>query len=60
MSAGRHPLRSALGADRMDANQTGAWTGSRPQPPQAVAQSASLEPGRAPGYPSYFTVAPRT
>ena len=44
---GRRP-----GVDRMQTKQTGARTGSRPKPPEAGAQSASLEPGRAPGYSS--------
>src|SRR5208282_583805 len=48
-SSGR---RSAHGADRLPAEQTGERTGSRPQPPEAGARSASLEPGRAPGYPN--------
>lgn len=41
---------SALRADDMKAPQTGERTGSRPKPPKAGARSASLEPGRAPGY----------
>jgi len=41
---------SALGVDRMNASQTGGRPGSRPQPPEAGARSASLEPGRSPGY----------
>jgi hypothetical protein len=46
----RAVARSALGVDRMNASQTGARLGSRPQPPEAGARSASLEPGRSPGY----------
>ncbi len=48
---------AALRADGMTATQTGERTGSRPKPPKAEAQSASLEPGRAPGYPPFNTVA---
>jgi len=46
----RAVARSALGVDRMKASQTGERPGSRPQPPEAGARSASLEPGRSPGY----------
>jgi hypothetical protein len=47
----RDRLNPAVGdsADGLESNQTGERTGSRPQPPQAGARSASLEPGRSPG-----------
>ena len=57
MKADRSNARSALGADRMMRYLPGERSGSRPKPPQAVARSASLEPGRSPGYPFIFTVA---
>jgi hypothetical protein len=41
----------------MAALKTGERTGSRPQPPEAGARSASLEPGRSLVY--FNTVAPR-
>ena len=50
MSEASPGRRAAHRADRMDAQKTGERTGSRPQPPEAGARSASLEPGRAPGY----------
>ena len=50
MSEASPGRRAAHRADRMDAKKTGERTGSRPQPPEAGARSASLEPGRAPGY----------
>ena len=57
----RDPARSALRVDRMDANQPDERTGSRPQSPQAGARSASLEPGRSPGYPPLSSqLLPRT
>ncbi len=56
-SADRH-MRSAQSADRMDATQPGERTGSRPQPPEAGARSASLEAGRAPGYPASSQLLP--
>jgi hypothetical protein len=48
----RHRLNQAVGAsaDGLVAHQPGEPTGSRPQPPKAGARSASLEPGRSPGY----------
>jgi len=48
----RHRLNPAVGAgaDGLVAHQPGERTGSRPQPPKAGARSASLEPGRSPGY----------
>jgi hypothetical protein len=46
-----------LPAERLKAIETGERTGSRPQPPKAGARSASLEPGRAPGYFASITVA---
>ena len=49
MSASRG-RRSAHRADPLLAKETGGRTGSRPKPPEAGARSASLEPGRAPGY----------
>ena len=49
------PPAAALRVDRMKAKQTGERTGSRPQPPEAVPRSASLEPGRSPGYPFALT-----
>ena len=49
--------RAAQRADRMTSSQTGERTGSRPKPPKAGARSASLEPGRSPGYPFNYTVA---
>ena len=47
ISSGR---RSAPRADVLQAKKTADRTGSRPKPPEAGARSASLEPGRAPGY----------
>ena len=45
-------LKPAVGAsaDGLVAQQPGERMGSRPQPPKAGARSASLEPGRSPGY----------
>ena len=51
--------RAAHRADRMDAKKTGERTGSRPKPPEAGARSASLEPGRAPGYLELHSCFPR-
>ena len=42
----------------MDARKPGERTGSRPKPPKAGARSASLEPGRAPGYPKLHSCFP--
>ncbi len=50
MSAPSRGRRAAHCADRMQAKKPGERTGSRPKPPEAGARSASLEPGRAPGY----------
>ncbi len=50
MSEASRGRRAAHRADCMDAKKTGERTGSRPKPPKAAARSASLEPGRAPGY----------
>src|SRR5208282_776926 len=50
MSETSHGRRAAHRADRMNAKKPGERTGSRPKPPEAGARSASLEPGRAPGY----------
>ena len=49
--------QSALCADCLKSIQTGERSGSRPKPPEAVARSASIEPGRSPGYAFNFTVA---
>ena len=45
-------------ADRMHAKKPSERTGSRPKPPKAGAQSASLEPSRAPGYPDHHSCSP--
>src|SRR5215472_9876594 len=50
--------RAAHRADRMDAQKPGARTGSRSKPPEAGARSASLEPGRAPGYRQHHSCFP--
>jgi hypothetical protein len=55
MSAAARGRRSAHCADRMHAQKTGERTGSRPKPPEAGARSASLEPGRAPGYSDHHS-----
>ena len=47
----RTPVRSALCGDRVDATLPGPQAGSRPQPPQAVARSASLDAGTAVDHP---------
>jgi hypothetical protein len=51
MTGDRANPRSALGVDRMTATQPGERTGSRPQPPQAVARSASLDASAAVDHP---------
>src|SRR5277367_4641403 len=55
MSAAARGRRAAHRADRMHAQKTGERTGSRPKPPEAGARSASLEPGRAPGYSDHHS-----
>src|SRR5580704_14809238 len=55
MSAAARGRRAAHCADRMHAQKTGERTGSRPKPPEAGARSASLEPGRAPGYSDHHS-----
>src|SRR5205823_1002927 len=44
------PDRARSPTERMAVLKTGQRTGSRPQPPEAGARSASLEPGRSPVY----------
>jgi hypothetical protein len=58
MSAAAGGRRAAHCADRMHAQKTGERTGSRPKPPEAGAQRASLEPGRAPGYSDHHSCSP--
>jgi len=55
MSAAARGRRAAHRADRMHAKEPGERTGSRPKPPEAGARSASLEPGRAPGYSDHHS-----
>jgi hypothetical protein len=55
MSAAAPGRRAAHCADRMHVQKTGERTGSRPKPPKAGAQRASLEPGRAPGYSNHHS-----
>ena len=58
MSGAPQGRRSAPRADCLVAQKTGERTGSRPKPPEAGARSASLEPGRAPGYPQLHSCFP--
>ena len=59
MSGPSRGRRAAHRADRLDAKKPGERTGSRPKPPEAGARSASLEPGRAPGYSDQSQLLPR-
>ena len=58
MSGPSRGRRAAHRADRLNAQMPGERTGSRPKPPEAGARSASLEPGRAPGYSDQYSCFP--
>jgi hypothetical protein len=60
MSEASRGRRAAHRADRMDAKEPGERMGSRPKPPEAGARSASLEPGRPPGYSQTSQLLPDT
>ena len=55
MSGPSRGRRAAHRADRLNAQMPGERTGSGPKPPEAGARSASLEPGRAPGYSDQYS-----
>jgi hypothetical protein len=59
MSGASQGRRAAHRADRLQAKKPGERTGSRPKSPEAGAPSASLEPGRSPGYPHHHSCSPK-
>src|SRR5271166_2227371 len=58
MTFDRSTVRSARCVERLKTTQTGERRGSRPKPPKAGARSASLEPGRSPGYAYLHSCSP--